>query len=711
MKRPILIPTLIFLAILTLAVSSVSASVPVPSSPALSPTKGGVRNLSTGSEGETLVPGNYCLSCHLADDPRLTTATEWKGSIAREADSPCPAATKIHEELYYTERLQLMIDRAESSFGPLPDKTQSRLDGYTQRYSRLLDAPVTSLDAFVSEAQTARYQINKAYKILNDMAEAAKLRTVLLYAGIVTLILLGSLAWGLYNTRNIKAGIVSKSWATFWRVAFVLAVLVFFALPIFRVPAVEVLMTTAEQQAAQTTLDTAQRAADAADRSQARAWMLARIGRIWSKLDREQARSIVQESVAALETARENEQALWGQSLAVQEVTVGIEIEMESAGLIAAELNAARARVWALPLIAAEWNGLDPAKAIALLQAEQQIVKSQTGLYRDLQLRGLSLAWAKVNTAQAALSAAQIVDPSLRAWTFRELAVLTGNSSLFGSAANATREIDDPVQQARAMREIGLASGEVAFFDEALSALDDVTGASLAYALSDLAVASGNLLLLEQIDPAFPDARASALLRLGEYQSAWEAAAQIADPFEQARAQAAIAAAWGNEDAATKISVPLYRDLALRDVIQKTGNAALVDSISSAYYKVQALTALGDYKTASQSTGDLSDAYPLVELASMLVEKDPQAALALIEQMDREADKAVALRAIAVATKDPALIEQAQGMALAARVRGDALAPAQASLDLAQALWPVDMSSAEAVLQQAYEATQRIATK
>jgi hypothetical protein len=155
----------------------------------------------------------------------------------------------------------------------------------------------------------------------------------------------------------------------------------------------------------------------------------------------------------------------------------------------------------------------------------------------------------------------------------------------------------------------------------------------------------------------------------------------------------------------------LYRDLALRDVIRKTGNAALVDSISSAYYKVQALTLLGDYKAASQSAGDLGDAYPLVDLAASLAEVDPQAALALVDEMTREADKAVALRSIAVVTKDPALIEQAQGMALAARVRGDALAPAQASLELAQALWPVDLSSAEAVLQQAYEAAQRIATK
>ncbi len=604
-----------------------------------------------------------------------------------------------------------MIDRAEGSVGALPAKSQSRLDGYTQRYSRMLDTPVTSLDAFVSEAQTTRYQLNKAYTVLNDMAEAAKLRTVLIYAGIATLILLGSLAWGLYNTRAVKAGMVSKSWATFWRVVFVLAVLIFFALPIFRVPAVEVEMTTPEQQAAQTTLDTAQRAADAADRAQARAWMLARVGTAWSETDTAQAQTLLGESLTSLETAREDEEALWGQSLAVQETSIGVRIDMELADLIALDLNAARGRAWAAPLIAVEWNKLDPAKAVALLQAEQAAVENQTGLYRDLQLRGLALAWANVDAAQAAPVAAHIDDPSLRAWTLRELAVLTNDSSLFDEAVEAARRVADPVQKARSLREIDLASGQSALFNEALAALDDVSDASLAYALSDLAAASGNEALVEQIPSTYPEARTSALLRLGAYQSAWDASAQIADPFERARAQAAIAVAWNDGYLAKEIEVPLYRDLALRDVIRKSGNAALVDSISSTYYQVQALAALGDYASAQELASELGDPYPLVELAVKLAVKDPQTALALIDQMDREADKAIALQAIAVASQDQSLIEQAQGMALAARVRGDSLAPAQASLNLAQALWNVNQTDAQATLQQAHEAAQRIAIK
>ena len=271
-------------------------------------------------------------------------------------NSPCPAERAIHEEYYYTERLLLMIDRADAAVGPLSEKTQIRLEDNAQRYSRMLDVPVTSLDALVSEAQTTRFQLNKVYSALNQMAERSKQRTIFVYTAVITLIVLGSLAWGLYNTRAVRSGMKSKSWAVFWRVFFVLAVLGFFAMPIFRVPVVEVAMATAEQQASQATLDTAQRAAATADRAQARAWMLSQIGTAWGELEASQGSKVLEDSREALEDARENEVVLWGQSLAVQEVTVGTRIEMETAGLIAADLNAVRARAWALPRIAQVWN-------------------------------------------------------------------------------------------------------------------------------------------------------------------------------------------------------------------------------------------------------------------------------------------------------------------------------------------------------------------
>ena len=690
MTRRILIPLLIIIAAATFAASSAFAS---PSAVSAAPPN-----------GPTLNAGNECASCHQASDPRLATVTQWHGSIAREVNSPCPAASRIHEELYYTERMLLMIDRAKAQVGPLPAKTQSRLDNFTQQYSRLLDQPVTSLDAFVAEAQTTRFRLNKIYGSINQLAEAKKQQTILIYAGAITLIVLGSLAWGLYNTRFVQSGGGKRSRRILGYAVFLLLVLALFALPIFRIPAAEVAAVSAEAQESQAILDTAGRAASAADRSQARAWMLARLGAAWGDTDAAQAQVALGEAMTAIEQARENEEALWGQSLSIQETTIGVSIDMENAGLIAADLNAARARAWSLPLVVVELNRLDPVRAAEVLAAEQISLESRSGVYRDLQLRGVALAWAEIEESKAATVAGMIRDAAIRAWTLRELGA-------FGPAAEAAREVEDPVQRARALREVAVASGDMSLFDEALASLDGAAGAPLAYALADLALRWKDASLVERIDSVHPDARVAALLGRGEYQAAWDASLSIIDPYEQARAQAAIAGAWGNAEAAQKIAVPLYRDLALRDVISITGNAALTESIGSAYYRVQALTSLGDFAAALAAGDGLGDSYPLVRLASGLAITDPQAALALVEKMTREADKASALREIAVVTGDPLLFERALGMALAARVQGDALAPSQALFDLADQIRNLNAGNAQVALQQAFEAAQRVPVK
>jgi len=53
----------------------------------------------------------------------------------------------------------------------------------------------------------------------------------------------------------------------------------------------------------------------------------------------------------------------------------------------------------------------------------------------------------------------------------------------------------------------------------------------------------------------------------------------------------------------------------------------------------------------------------------------------------------------------------ALAMAFAARVRGDPLAPAEASLALAQAMLPVNQAMARAAFAQAFEVAQKIAVK
>src|SRR5574340_968982 len=156
-------------------------------------------------------------------------------------------------------------------------------------------------------------------------------------------------------------------------------------------------------------------------------------------------------------------------------------------------------------------------------------------------MRGAAMAWAEIDPMQAESVAAMIHDPAIRAWTQRETAAETGEKSLFDAAADSARLVADPVQRARALREIAVASGNAGLFDEALAALDGVEGPALAYALADLAAASGNGELVESIGPGFPDALAYALFRLGDYQAAWDVSTNIQDPIEQSRARAAIA--------------------------------------------------------------------------------------------------------------------------------------------------------------------------
>jgi hypothetical protein len=77
--------------------------------------------------------------------------------------------------------------------------------------------------------------------------------------------------------------------------------------------------------------------------------------------------------------------------------------------------------------------------------------------------------------------------------------------------------------------------------------------------------------------------------------------------------------------------------------------------------------------------------------------------------LQREADKSVVLNALVKADGDAQLFSQALDFALAARRRGDALAPVVASLELAEAASSPDLRIQ--ALQQALQAAERIAIK
>lgn len=614
---------------------------------------------SQPASGQLPTASNYCLSCHTASDPRLENPLAWRGGLNLASATPCPAMKKIDEELNYTERLLLAIDRYQASLPGYVDASslQSRLAAGQQGYLRLLDAPVTSLEAFTAEAQSVRFTLGKVYSGLQSLDEMAK-RTRALVAGIiVSLALLGSLVWGLYNTRHVgRAPLFQRRPVAIGVAVFLLLVFGFFALPLLRVPAEEVVNDEAAQ-ARQAILDTASRLATAGDRAQARAWMLAQVGAAWNPQDPAKAATILDEALAASNEQRMNAVALWGQAAAAQEAATGELAALENAGLIADRLNAVRSRTWELGLIAHEWSAIDPARARQTLDDALQASAEAQGLYRDLDRRGIAVAYAQFDLPRARQIAGMISDPALRDWALREI---EGQSA---PAWTPGGEAATPEAQTLVLIQKGL-SGEAS-----------------------------------------------------SWPAAWQASLAIPDPYERGRAQVDIARGWAQSDpapaleAAGQIEVALLRDRALRFVIQKSGDASLVNQIENPYDRVMALTALGQYSQAVALAGELKEPYPLVGLAQALAGLDPQQALSLVDLLKREADKAEALRALAVATRDATIFERALGMAMAARVRNDALAPARASLALASAFQEIDLKLSQQALAQALEIAQRISIK
>lgn len=664
-------------------------------------------------------PGNYCVGCHTPGDLRLATVMDWNGSIEREITSPCAAASRVHEELYYTERLLLAIARARAEIPGRIDasRTDARLAAARETYSRLLDTPVDSLDAVYSAASILRFRLGKNYYWLNTVRDLVKRQWVLFVSVVVTALLLVSLGlgWrniGRYGLKSKNPGSGKKRFPiSIKAILFVIFLFVLFSLPVFRVPVQEVESAGEVEQARQAALDFAGRVADATDRAWARSWMLARVGAAWAEVNPEQAENALSAALAAAKESQMNTDALWGEAQAVHEGAIGSPAAEETAELMANQVTAINSRAWALRLIAAEWAALDPARAEEILQEALALTTGQAGLYRELDVRGIAVAWATLDPEKALVVTERIYDPGLQAWALWEIAEISGDDSLFSRAADLARQVTEPVDKARLLREIAVRSGNDALFVEALASLEGVEGAALAYALSDLAAAAGDVSIAEQIDPVYPDARAAALYRLGQFEAAWSAASKISDPIDRSHAQAAIAGAGGNVEAANEISDPTFRDMALRDVAMAKKDVALSGSMESSYYRVQALTALGQYQAAFEAAEGLSDTYPLRDLAVAWAENDPEAALAVVELMDEEADKAEALRTIAVATGDDATFERALNLALAARIRGDSLAPAEASLKLAQAFYPEDINKVEAALAQAFEIADRISTR
>lgn len=719
MKRSrisLLVPTLLLLGLSIVLVAF--AGRPAASSLAASSSAASSSAAAQDAGTAFTIPepaGNQCLGCHTASDPVLGQTITWSGPVESLETIPCPALKKAQEELYLTDRLLLAIDRNQATLPAWVSttKVEGKLQGQLESYARLADLPVTSLDAQVSEIQTLRYQLGKIYTQLNALRSQATAQSVLVVAALITLTVFGALFYGLSLTRRFTSGGL-KPGKNAWGIVLVLIVIfAFFALPIFRTPVAEVAAATELETERQTKLDEATRAAEAAERAQSRIWMLGEVGAAWQALDPALAQSAFEQTLQLAEEARLDSLAVWGASRAAQDFSAGDIQGQEQAALAASEADAMRSRAWGLRAAAAAWQEADPEKARQLLETAEKTAAGALDPYRDYDLRAIALTWAELDRDHAFALLAGVQDPAVRAWGYRQL----GD---YAAATAATSLIADPLRQAGSLSQIALASGQSELFDLAQASLvngqGQLSAGAYAYALSRLAAQSGDAFLLDDIDGAFPAARALAQLGQGQPAAAWESSLLVSDTYEQAHLQALIAPHLEDIEKVDTIRVPALADAALRDIIRNTGASSLSDRPGLVYYQVQNLIIFGDFEgaweRANMADDPLKESAVLVLLACGWSQPDPASAAAVVEQIEREGDKAVALRCIAAATGREQDYERALGMALAARVRGDATAPVRASLTLGRMfLDRGDSVKASAAFQQAYDSALRIAVK
>jgi hypothetical protein len=718
---PILIAVALILAVAGLARAGQAA-----------PTPSGVTQ-SIAVQTAAIEPGNYCQSCHTGQELEFIghSVTAWQGGIGAAAITPCPAMKTIQEELYYTERMLLAIDRLHASLPAGAGNTPlaSRLDAAQQGYLRLLDAPVVSLNAFTAEASSLRYKMGKIYTTLQIQDEARKRANTLIVTLIVSLAILVSLGWGWYNTRLAKSPAGRPRLGQVVSIAiFLLLIAGFFSLPLLRLPEQVTAAADPELQAVQTELDTTQRAGDAADRALGRAWMMGQVAAAWNPLDASHGQQAFKMAQAAASESASAASALWGEAASAQEAAVKAPASMEKAGLIAAKIESTRARAWSYRLLAETWNRQDPQKALELLDLALKISDDAHGAYRDLDRRLIALAYAWGDPADSFEKAAGILasvdDPALRAWGLREMgqyefAALDQDAQarLIDQAVEAARQIPDPIQRSRWLASLDDLKKDAGLAGEALAALDEVQGSKRAFALAKLAQLLFDPEIAAQIEPTDTEAQVLAWLYLGKVSEAWEAAGRISDPYERSRAQVEIVrlAAGSDPEKATqmanKVSVPLLRDRAMSIVVRASNDEAQLATITSVYDRAFALLTLGRLDEVVVLSAELKEPYPLVWAAQSLATSNPEQALALVDRLQREADKADVLIALAAGSRDPALFERALAMAQAARVRGDPLAPARASLELALRFIDIDPALAQKALAQAFDLAQRISIK
>ncbi|MBI4788839.1 MAG: hypothetical protein HY782_17540 [Chloroflexi bacterium] len=649
----------------------------------------------------------YCIACHSANDARLANPFAWDGHVARAALSPCPTVRQLRQEMAFTDDA---FDAIRN--GGIAD-LEARLLAREESLPRLVETAYSTVDAGVNEMRAFRYQLNKTYAQAQAVRDSATMQVVLVVGVLATLFLLASLAWGLWNTRHLSVPMFRGFRMGMGAVVFVLLVFAVFALPLFNPPAPTEAATAAdlERQAA---LDTATRAAVSAENLSAKAWQFARLGQF------DAAR-------AALDELETNANAYWGRARALEESAVTWDKAADAAPPLVHRIEVAAARAWAYAAVVDEIG--DPRRAAELLDtALARAQRNPDPYFRALDLKKIAVAWSRLDQTHAARVAGQIADPFIRAWALREI-------GQFDQAAASARAVGDAHLRAFALREIAVASKNANLLDEITSYQLPTAPAAGAYALSDLAAAWGafdakqSKEIADSIAAQFPDARARAFRRSGRFVEAW-AELEKFDGFEQARAQSELVAAWARVapndalDAAQKIRDPFLSAEAQRAVVAALArpDAAraldLARAIPIPYARVQALTDVArvsrdpaTFQQAAALADDLRDPYPLRDLASAWAQVDPKNALALVDKLDRESDRAQALLAVALVTKESAVFERAVKQAQGARLRGDPLYSAELLRELGARYAAVDATKAKDAFDAAFDAARKVTTE
>lgn len=704
-----------------------------------------ISNLQSQRDFQSPIIGNYCIECHTATP---ANALDWARPIESVREIPCDTLRKNYEDIFQLDTLNSAFANANAELrAQFVDTSTFEKRFNARRVTALkpMQSDLVSRAAFSNYERSVRFQMNKSYAGLNEarverghwvMLLAALAATIVLMVGIV-------LAWR--HTLKGKGVALRSRTFVFATMVGMLVVFVLFTLPIFAF-APPLPTPTEEETERQAASDQSARVSDAASRLSAQAWTLAQIGAKWNAIDKTQASTTLSDARQAARDKEIQSLAYWGQVQALRESAVAWnESTRDLATFRVDAIDYTASSPWQYRAMASEWIAIDKAKATELLNLG--ISNLNTGRPNsDLELRAIAVTYAQFDKNKASELIARIGDPMIRAWGWREIGA-------FEKAIESARAVSKPYNRAWALREIARASGNVAALNDALDAANKIENAETrAYAIADIAAvwamkdSTKATELVEKIPAAHPEARVLAWRGIGNATSTKDAfnqaiveAKRVSNRYPSEKLTATVLSDAARIDSAFAIEgVASITDSVLRDqvylaaipsVAKENHDQAIVIAkrITSPGLRVLAFTEIGKASDKAKASAVFQDAFALADqvegafvlrdLAIARAEIDPQAALAVVDKLDDNADKAAALQAIALqlAKTDKAasaqVFDRAVNVAKSIRVLGDSFAAARALTSLASSYSSIDAARANAAFALALDVAKKVNVK